>query len=168
MAKSEKSLSDELAKMLGGKFRGMKVSIENSPRWNRKCVTFVWSGFEGLLPEERFHRLTTAIPAEFRDKQMKGFVWLELTPGQDVDEFLAMPRSEDVGPRAQQIRKKLEHASFFDALSKLLGDCPQDNCAGDFTQTISVLKKKNWKEREIVDAKLLFIHDGVYCDCQVK
>jgi hypothetical protein len=132
------------------------------------CATFRWTGFKGLLTEERFHRLTTVIPADFRNTRMKGFAWLELAPGEDVDEVLAMPRSEDVAAREKDIRKKLDKAGFLDALGEALGEKPQEECGGDFAHTVSVLKAKKWSEKDIIDAKLVFIRGGIYCDCQVK
>jgi hypothetical protein len=168
MAQRDETLEAELAETLGGKFRGMEVSVEHSRRWNRMCATFRWKGFAGLLPEERFHRLTTVIPAEFRNTRMKGFVWLELAPGEEVDQVLAMPRSEDVAPREKAIRQRLTKAGFFDALQEALGDSPQEECDGDFARTLSVLKQKKWSSEDITDAKLVFIRGGVYCDCQVK
>jgi hypothetical protein len=168
MAKQDKELEAELAEMLAGKFRGIEISIEQSPRWNRMCAMFRWKGFNGLLPEERFHRLTTAIPAEFRNTRMKGFVWLELAPGESVDDVLAMPRSEDVAPREKSILKKLSQASFYAALEEALGESPQEECGGDFANTALVLEARKWPQSDITDAKLLFIREGIYCDCQVK
>jgi len=168
MPKPDDKLAAELSKMLAGKFRGIEVTVEHSRRWDRMCATLRWKGFAGLLPEERFHRLAAVIPAEFRGTQMKGFVWLELAPGEQVDDVLAMPRSEDIAPREKEIRKKLENAGFFPDLEEALGDCPQDECGGDFAHTLAVLKSKKWPDKDIVDAKLLFIRGGIYCDCQVK
>ena len=75
-----KTLEAQLASLLADPFPGMTLEVGRSERWNRTCVTFRWAGFAKLLPEERFHRLTKAIPEGFRESRMRGFVWLELAP----------------------------------------------------------------------------------------
>ena len=74
----ERRLEEDLVDMLEEPFPGMAVAVAYSRRWNRKCATFCWSGFSGLLPEERFHRLVGVIPEEFRKSRMAGLVWLEM------------------------------------------------------------------------------------------
>jgi len=162
----DKTLENELSAMLADAFGGMKVRVGHSDRWDRMCATFTWKGFGGLLTEERFARLTRAIPEEFRNKRMKGFVWLELTPGEKIEDALKSPRSEDVADREGEVYTALENADFFGALAKALDGDPLKNCPGDFSKTLTVLKKKKFSKKKITDAKLVFIRHGAFCDCQ--
>src|SRR5262245_39473630 len=107
------SFGAELTAILAAKFSGIRVETAHSTHWNRPCVTFRWHNFAGLLPEERFHRLVSAIPADFREKKLVGFVWLELADGETIDEFLRLPRSEDVADRGAKIYAGLMKAGLF-------------------------------------------------------
>jgi len=131
------------------------------------CVTFRWSGFAGLLSEERFERLSRLIPAEYRDGKLTGFVWLELAPDEGVDDLLRLPRSEDVADRESDIYTKLIGLDFFDALARALGANPQKSCTGDFSEVAAILSAKEFSKEKITDSKLVFIRHGAYCDCQV-
>ncbi len=161
------ALENELSNMIADTFDDMTVTVEHSDRWNRMCVTFTWKGFKGLLTEERFQRLTAVIPEDFRKDRMKGFVWLELIPGEKLDDALKSPRSEDVADHEGKIFASLEKTNFFEALTEALDGDPLKNCPGDFSKTASVLKQKKITPKKIVEAKLVFIRRGAYCDCQV-
>lgn len=163
----DKALEADLTEMLSGKFHGITVTTEHSDRWGRMSVSFRWRGFADLLPEERFHRLATSIPSEFRESRMAGFVWLELAPKESVEAFLKLPRSEDIARRQGQIHRKLQELGFFDALSKRLGASPGKSCGGDFGLTVAALSSVKASSNLARDAKLLFIGYGAYCDCQV-
>ncbi|MFQ5415113.1 MAG: hypothetical protein ACE5E6_11710 [Phycisphaerae bacterium] len=165
--KVQDSLATELEALLGKHFAGITVDVAPSARWNRPCATFRWSGFAGLLPEERFHRLVNVIPEPFRASRMKGLVWLELAPGETVDAYLKLPRSDEVAGREASIYAGLVQVDFFDALNAALDPSPQQRCPGDFSSTADVLARKGFASDRIRDAKLSFILHGAYCDCQV-
>ncbi len=166
-ASSFEPIQRELAKMLSGKFPGMSIEIAHSAKWKRPCVTFRWRDFEGLLPEERFHRLVAAIPTEFREQKMAGFVWLELTEGETVEEFLKLPRSEDVADREAKIYGELMKAELFDSLAEAMGASPDKRCSGDFREMARLLSAKRFSAAKLRDAKLLMIRHRAFCDCQV-
>ncbi len=164
--KTEKKVESELAALLGEAFPGMKISVAHDSRWNRMAVTFLWSGFCDLLPEERFQRLQSHIPEGFREQKMGGFVWLELAPGETVEEFLRLPRSEDVADREAKIYGSLTQDGTLDDIRKAMRPSPQKACKGDFAFTQQVLSGKKSSPGRIRDAKLLFMRHGAYCDCQ--
>ena len=145
----------------------MSVTVEADSRWGRPCVTFRWSGFVGLLPEERFHRLVQVIPEAFRQRELAGYVWLELAPDEPVDRFLSLPRSEDVADREAELYAQLVTAGFFGSLQAMLGPAPQDRCANNFRHVEAVLAAQRVRPAQAREFKLLFIREGVYCDCQV-
>jgi len=165
--KSNAALQRELTEMLSGPFPGIAVEVAHSARWKRMSVTFRWEGFRDLLPEERFQRLAAAIPDPFREAKLLGFIWLELAPNETIDSFLKLPRSEDVAAREICIYDKLEGVGFFAALKKAMGRSPQKSCTGDFAKAAQLLEEAGWKADAVRDAKLVFIHHGAYCDCQI-
>ncbi|MBU0719153.1 MAG: hypothetical protein KJ749_12960 [Planctomycetes bacterium] len=169
MAQTHKNqkLEADLAAMLGRAFPGITVEVGHHDRWQQMAVTFCWAGFVDLLPEERFRRLVNVIPEEFRKSRTEGLIWLELAPSESVDEFLKLPRSEDVADREAEIYSDLVRMGFFDRLGKSLGPSPEQGCSGGFAQTVEVLSTKGYPPAKICDAKLVFIRHGAYCDCQV-
>ena len=162
-----RQLEKDLLAIVAQPFPGITVAVEHSDRWNRMSVTFQWAGFADLLPEERFQRLATVIPEEFRSSRLPGFVWLELAPGETVDEVLKRPRSEDIVEREEEIYASLLPAGFFDLLRESLAPNPTTACGGGFARTAAILSGQGMSESGICDAKLLFIRYGAYCDCQV-
>jgi len=153
--------------MLMPSFEGIEVEVGHSDRWDRMCVTFRWTGFEELLPEERFHRLSQVIPAEFHEKRLRGFVWAELGPQESIEEYLKLPRSEDVGEREKAICTGLVGARFFESLRDAMEPDPTDRCPGDFSLSVAALSAAGLSAAKIRDAKLVFIRHGAFCDCQV-
>lgn len=166
-ATKDMMIETDLLSLLADKFPEIEVTVAHSERWSRMCVTFRWPGFAGLLNEERFQKLTSAIPDSFRADHMRGFVWLELTLEQSIEEYLAQPRSEDVADRAEDIYAGLLKSGFFVTLEQTMQPAPETKCGGDFAQVACVLQEKDYPQSEITNAKLLFISHGAYCDCQV-
>ena len=164
---ANRKLEMELVAKLARAFPGMTVEVGRSERWNRMCVTFRWVGFADLLPEERFQRLVAVLPEGFRKTKLDGFVWLEFRPTETFEEFLKLPRSEDVADREEAIYGGLLRAGYFGALRESLGPAPEKNCAGGFSKTVELLSGEQYIPSKIREAKLLFIRHGVYCDCQV-
>lgn len=162
-----KSMEEELWALVADKFPDVEVTVEHSARWNRPCVIFRTKHFADLLPEERFHRLAVLISESYRKARLAGFVWVELAPGDTVDSFLKLPRSEDVVPREAKVYAELSEASFFDALKQSMGPSPEKRCTGDFNTAARVLRSKKFTADRITDARLVFIRHGAYCDCQV-
>lgn len=166
-ARDYAQLTRKLQSIIQDRFPGMSVEIGHSKRWDRPCVTFTSSIFDGLLPEERFHRLVGVIPGEVREGDLAGFVWLELAEGESLDEFLKHPRSEDVASREKDVYGTLARAGLFESLSDALGSSPEKHCKGDFSEMTRLLEMAGLDQREVRDAKLLMIRHHAFCDCQV-
>ncbi len=162
-----RTIRNELLRLLAPHFPGLEVRVEHSPRWDRTCLTFRWSGFAGTLPEERFRRLLLHIPPEYRENRLAGVVWLELAPDESVDEYLALPRSEDVAGREKSIARRLIRSGFFEAMQEHLGPVPVDQCMNDLSITRQVLGNLGFAAGECRDACLLLILHGAYADCDV-
>lgn len=166
-AASFETLKRELAATLSAKFPGIAIQIAHSAKWNRPCVTFTSRDFSGLLPEERFQRLAAVIPTEFREQRMAGFVWLELAEGESVEEFLTLPRSEDVADREAEIYGELARAKLFDSMEESMGTSPDKRCEGGFREMMRILSGKRFSPDQVRDAKLLMIRHRAFCDCQI-
>lgn len=164
---NHESLQRELMTMLAAKFPGIAVQVEPTSRWNRPCVTFCCGAFSGLLPEERFQRLVAVIPNDFREQKMAGLVWVELAEGESLDQFLKLPRSEDVASRERDIYGSLAKVKLFELLGEALGNAPDKHCGGDFRELERILQEKRFTGEGIREAKLLLIRHRAFCDCQV-
>jgi hypothetical protein len=162
----DEKLAEDLRALLTPAYPGIEVEVGHNNRWSRRCLTFRWAGFAGLLPEERFHRLVRAIPEEFQKARLAGCIWLELAPAETVDQYLAYPRSEDVASREPAIIEELARVDFFSALGSLMGPTPESRCGGDLSQSSDVLIKKKYASESVRNAKLVLIRNGAYCDCQ--
>ncbi len=166
-AKKFQTLRGELAGMLSAKFPAIQIEIADSEKWQRPCVTFISPDFADLLPEERFQRLVTVIPAEFREQKLAGFVWLELAEGESVETFLKLPRSEDIANREAEIYKQLMDVEFFESLAEKMGASPDKRCSGGFREMTRELSDHCFSPEQIRDAKLLMIRHRAFCDCQI-
>ena len=164
--RKHEALQSELVAMLEPTFRGITVEIRRGERWKRMCVTFRWPDFAELVPEERFHRLVGVIPDDFCKERLGGFLWLELAPGETIDDYLKLPRSEDVADRERDICAGLIEVHFFELLGRSLGPSPDKKCPGDFSISAGVLGERGYSTAKIREAKLAFIRHGCYCDCQ--
>lgn len=161
------SLQRDLTVILTAKFSAIEIEVAHSAKWNRPCVTFTSPDFADLLPEERFHRLVAVIPTGFREEKMAGFVWVELAPGEILEGFLKLPRSEDIADREAEIYGGLAKAKLFDSLADSMGASPDKRCAGDFREMIRILSASRFSAPKVRDAKLLMIRHRAFCDCQI-
>lgn len=146
---------------------GIRVEAEHSARWDRPCLTFHWPGFAGTLLEERFHLLMRHIPEEFFESHCRGAVFLELAPGETVDEILAQPRSEDVADRVAEIWAMLNGRHFFACLEDELVRIPPAELQPDLRVSRKVLQALELDEDQQRDALLAFMHTGAYTDWEV-
>ncbi len=159
-------LQAKLARLLSEKFPGITIEVGHSARWDRTALTFRWGGFDDLLPEERFHRLFHSVPEDFYEEHLYGCVWLELGEGESVDDFLKLPRSEDVQDKEPRVIEGLAKVRFFEALATELGEEPTARCGGDFTVVRRVLTAAKLKNSALRDALLVLMRNGAFCDCE--
>jgi hypothetical protein len=160
-------IEQELHKFLDPHCPGIKITVALSPRWKRLCLEFRWNGFANLLPEERFRLMAKHVPPEFVARNCADAVWVELTPAESIEEYLKLPRSEDVADRAAAILKSLSDSDFFAALEDELVRVPPADCPDDFTFSRRVLSAKSATPAEVRDACLVFMHHRAYNDWEV-
>ena len=164
---SQSEIPSKLLEWLGPKFPGITVELTVMERWSRPALIFRWAGFDDLLPEERFHRLFHAIPEEFYETKLRGCVWCELGGSETLDEFLKLPRSEDVADEEPEIVERLVRTGFFDALTEALGAQPTAACRGDFALVRRILADQKFAKSALQNVLLVLMRNGAYCDCEV-
>jgi hypothetical protein len=160
-------LAGELRELVETACPGIAVEVGIHPRWQRKCFTFRWAGFDGLLPEERFRLVVKRIPPEFYEAHCGGAVWLELADGESLEDYLELPRSEDIDPRLAAVWSFLRDVNFFATLEDELVRIPPARCPDDFTVCRKVLTVKQASADQARDALLAFMRHRAYSDWEV-
>ncbi len=170
MSKSKKTFAEiekDLLSFTQERCPGIKVTVEHSERWDRTCFTFRWSGFEGLLLEERFRIIAHLVPPDYYSQHCSEAVWLELTLTETIKDYLSQPRSEDVDDQIQSTWKMLAEKNFFAALEDELVRMPLHQCPNDFTYSKRVLDAQMVKGSKRDVALLSFMRHQAYCDWEV-
>jgi len=165
--KSHTQLARDLRGFLGDACPGIEVEVGLSERWRRTCLTFRWAGFDGLLLEERFRLLARRVPPDYYAQHLKNVVWLELTPEETVESFLAQPRSEDIDTELPKVWRMLRETNFFASLEDELVRIPPAQCPDDFTMSKRVLQAKQASAEQIRSACLAFMKHQAYNDWEV-
>ena len=119
-----------------------------------------------MLPEQRFWRMLQAIPSEVYEEELAGLIFFELTPDESIDDYLKMPRSEDIAAKEEALIRALDELSFFDELAVELGDAPEQVCDRSFTLARRVMEKRETSPKRMDELCLLLIRHGAYCDCE--
>lgn len=165
--KSHAQVRKDLAAFFKEKCPGSEVAVEQSDRWKRRCITVTWKGFAGLLLEERFRLVAKLVPADYFRANCADAVWLELTPGESIESYLAQPRSEDVDDRLDEIWKALGGIRFFEALEDELVRIPPNQASDDLSVSRRVLAAKKASADLQRDALLAFMRQQAYNDWEV-
>ncbi len=160
-------LRADLLALLAKTCPGIDISLGHSDRWNRPYIEFRWEGFAGLLPEERFRRIMGPLPDQFYEERLRGCVCLELAPGEELEAFLALPRSEDIVQDEPRIARRLLKSKFFGKLEAQLGPSPMDSCPGSLQGSRQVLRSLRFSAAQVERACLVLIRHRSYCDCEV-
>jgi len=145
---------------------GAEAEVKPPGRWKRPTVLIRWKGFAGLLAEQRFRLVLQRIPQDVLEGGLAGLIWFELAPGETVDDYLKMPRSEDVAQDAPGLVAELKKKGFSEALRQELGRKPTASCKDNFTRSRNVLKGLGFGDGPTADSLLALIHQGAYCDCE--
>jgi len=160
------AIESELRAMLGAAFDGMTIEAGHSPRWRRMQLVLRWEGFAGLLPEERFRKIMQVIPADYYEQTLRGAVFFELTADESIEQFMGLPRSDDVVDDEPRVIRMLDTVGFFNALRASLGSAPAEACGGDLSAARRLLRARGVPAADVVTACLTFIRHGAFCDCE--
>lgn len=165
--KDHAAIAADLLKSVSGACPGIKVAVEQSARWKRPCLTFRWSGFDGLLPEERFAVVARLIPPDYVEAHCKSAVWVELGSAETLEQYLALPRSEDVAKQANDVLAELAATNFFAVLEDEMVRIPPNQTACGLTVTRRILKSRGLTDKRVQTICLVLIGAGGFNDWSV-
>lgn len=166
--KDYKKIEKDLQGFLSAQFADAKVQVGDGIHYKGTNVVVTSSAFAGLLPEQRFHHVVHAIPPDFYETHLRGgVIWFELAPGESGSDYMRMPRSDDVAGVETAIRRRLDEISFFDKHENALAAANGTVSERDFVEACRILADAGLDERECVDARLLFIRYGGFCDAEI-
>ncbi len=153
------------------------ISIRIEP-WKedrtREAIYFEEKKFAVLYPMQRYHYLIHLIPKDFYDQHLSESVWVELAPGESVDD-LQFPDEDLIKSISPDVLRALERSGFFTGLDDLMspagGAVEPEVCHGDFRHAKRVLAEKGFGERdgidEIFDICHVLMDSGANCDCEI-
>lgn len=156
-----------LKETLAPKLPGVEVEVTPPARWKRPVAVVRWGGFAGLLAEQRFRVVVSNIPAETFERDFHGLIWFELTPGEEIDDYLRMPRSDDVAKKAESLMASAMKSGLAGKIKEALGNDAKESCSGSFEETRRVLAGAGWSKARIEEFCLAAVGRGAYCDCEV-
>lgn len=165
----------QLKEFLADSYPDISIRIEpwkDDP--TREAIYFEEKKFGVLYPMQRYHYLVHLIPRDFCDQHLSEAVWVELAPGESVDD-LQYPDEDLIKSISPDVMKALERSDFFAALDDLMspadGSVEPEVCHGDFRLAKQVLAEKNFGKRagidEIFDICHVLMDAGAYCDCEI-
>lgn len=166
--KDYKKVQRQLQEFLSARFEDVTVKVGDGIHYKGTNVVVTSSVFVDLLPEQRFHHVVHAIPPDFYEEHLRGgVVWFELAPGESGQEYMRMPRSDDVAGLETAILRRLDEIAFFDKHEKALAAEGGTVSERDFDEARRILAKAGLDEGENVKARLLFIRYGGFCDAEI-
>lgn len=172
---SDTDIISALKGYLADSYPGIAIRIEP---WrddlSRDAIYFEHEKFAVLYPMQRYHYLIHSIPQDFYERHLSEAVWVELAPGETVDD-LRYPDEELIKSISPDVLKALQGSGFFAGLDDLMS--PEDEaftpevCHGDFRHAKRVLAEKGFGERDGIDEVFDICHvlmdAGGYCDCEI-
>lgn len=165
--KDHGAIAADLLKTVSGACPDMTVTVEQNARWKRPCLTFRWSGFDGLLPEERFAIIARLVPPDYVEAHCKEAVWVELASDETLEQYLALPRSEDVAKQSKDVLAELAATNFFAVLEDEMVRIPPNQTANGLTETRRILKSRGLDDKRVQTTCLVLIGAGGFNDWSV-
>jgi len=161
------SVEGRLQAALSKTFPCVAVRVGDGIHYRGTNVVITSPDFAGLLPEQRFHHVVRVLPAELYEDLRGKVVWFELAPTERPDDYMKMPRSEDIIGNETSILKRLTAVKFFKKFEDRLMAKRQAPSRRDFIVAKEILEEAGLSPKEITHACLYFIRHGGYSDAQV-
>ena len=166
--KQHAQVAAALEEHLAERFDGVTVRIGENIHYKGTNVVITCPAFAAWLPEQRFHHVVRAIPADFYERHLRqGVVWFELAPGESAAAYMKMPRSEDIEADEAHIGRRLKAIDFYARLQAALNGRSGIPSADDFVATKRLLAESGLDEHGVTQCCLYLIRQGAYCDAQV-
>jgi hypothetical protein len=166
--KQHAQVATALEELLVERFDSVTVRVGDDIHYKGTNVIITCPEFAGWLPEQRFHHVVRAIPADFYERHLRrGVVWFELAPGESPAAYMKMPRSEDIESDEATIAGRLRSVDFYARLQAALNGRNGLPSADDFVVTKRLLAEAGLDDESVTRACLFLIRQGAYCDAQV-
>lgn len=166
--KQHAQVAAALEEHLAERFDDVTVRVGDDIHYKGTNVVITCPAFAAWLPEQRFHHVVRAIPADFYERHLRqGVVWFELAPGESAAAYMKMPRSEDIEAEEATIGHRLRAIDFYARVQSALSARNAMPSADDFVVTKRLLAELGVDEEGVTKACLFLIRQGAYCDAQV-
>jgi hypothetical protein len=134
------------------------------------AIYFIDASFRNLYPQQRYHKLTSVIPAVYIEDRLSGSAWFELAPGESP-ETLRLPDDDLISSITPDVSQALKNRGFFkaldDTLCRISSDLKVARCKGDFSNSKAALLASGFPESDHDDVFGVLMALGAYCDCEV-
>jgi hypothetical protein len=167
LKKDYPEIQARLQAALGESLERVTVQVGDNIHYPGTNIVITAPVFAGLLPEQRFHHVVRALPADLYEALRSDVVWFELAPDESAAAYMRMPRSDDIGGQETAILKRLTGARFFKKFEARLMAKREAPSRLDFVMARQILAEDGMTPDEIVQACLFFIRHGGYSDAQV-
>ena len=161
------AIENQLQSVMSAAFKEAKVKVGDGIHYKGCNIVITSPDFAGLLPEQRFHHVAHALPADLYEQLRSGYVWFELAPGEPAEQYMKMPRSEDIAAHDGAIQQRLMKEKFFKKFEEQLRASRRAASKLDFVLARKVLAEAGWSPDETTRACLFFIRHGGHCDADV-
>lgn len=160
-------IQKKLQSAMSSVFTQARVQVGHDIHFKGCNIVITSPDFAGLLPEQRFHHVVRAIPADLYESLRSGFVWFELAPGEPAVNYMKMPRSDDISAHEGEMLKTLAAIKFFKKFEAKLRESKSAPSKLDFILGKQVLSEAGLSPNEVIRACLFFIKHGGHSDAQV-
>ena len=110
---SDSAVISELKGFLADSYPDISIKIEpwrDDP--SRDAIFFEHEKFAVLYPMQRYHYLIHSIPEDFYVKHLSEAVWVELAPGESIED-LQYPDEELIESISPDVMRALQGSGFF-------------------------------------------------------
>ena len=164
-------IESELRSFVQGAYPAMTVRVEQVQTGEEHlAIFFIDASFRDLYPQQRYHKLTSVIPAAYIENQLSGSQWFELVPGENP-ETLRLPDDDLISSITQDVSLALKNRWFFnvldDTLCPVLPNLEAVRCQGDFSNSKAALLACGFPESDCDDVFGVLMSLGAFCDCEV-
>jgi hypothetical protein len=164
-------IESELHSFVRDAYPAMTVRVERVQSGaEHLAIYFIDASFRNLYPQQRYHKLTSVIPAAYIEDRLSGSEWFELAPGESP-ETLRLPDDDLISSITPDVSQALKNRGFFKVLDDTL--CPISlalegvRCKGDFSNSKAALLASGFPESDHDDVFGVLMALGAYCDCEV-
>lgn len=158
----------QLQEHVRARFEDANVQIGEGLHYRGTNVVITSKAFAGLLPEQRYGLVLRTIPEAFFKKYLRGgVVWFELAPGESGQDYMRMPRSEDVAARSADVLARMKKSGVLKKLEKAVSQAKGALSAARLDAARQCMEAGGWSADEVREGALVLIGRGALCDADL-